>query len=344
VKLTRRGRIFTALGILVLILALLAAPAYIWLRSLGLLKESDPHGNVRVVIPKGSGVEDIGQILEDENVIDSALGFRFAVYLEGGGEDIQAGEYNLPEGLSAKDALSALMRGPKEPEVVLVTIPEGSWLTEFAEIIGSQTHIPEDEFLKVVESGAVRSPFKPKDVDTMEGLLFPSTYEIGKKETAQTLAQRLADEFVKQTGGLDFDAARKTGISPYEAIIVASMIEAESRIDSERPKIARVIYNRLNMDMPLGIDATIHYGLGKRGGDLTASDLAADSPYNTREVAGLPPTPIGAPGLESLEAALNPADGDWVYYVLNDCEGNHAFSETYDEFLENKAVYENLEC
>jgi UPF0755 protein len=343
-KLTRRGRIISALGILILILGLIATPGYIWLRSIGLLKDSDARGSVRVIIPKGSGVDDIGQILEDENVIDSALGFRFAVYLEGGEEDIQAGEYNVPQGLSAKDALAELKRGPKEPKIVNVTFPEGSWLTDFAEIIGSQTHIPADEFLKIVESGQVRSRFKPDNVDTMEGLLFPSTYEIGKKETAQTLAQRLADEFENQTAGLGFEAVEKTGISPYEAVIVASMIEAESRIDEERPKVARVIYNRLNEGIPLGIDATILYGLEKESGELTASELETDSPYNTRKVTGLPPTPIGAPGLESLEAALHPADGEWLYYVLNDCEGNHAFSETYEDFLQNKTTYQNLEC
>ena len=343
-KLTRRGRIFSALGILLLIMALIAAPAFIWLRSIGILKESDPRGSVKVVIPKGAGVEDIGELLADKDVIDSALGFRFAVYLEGGAENIQAGEYTMPRGLSAKDALAALGGGPKDPEVVMVTFPEGSWLTDFADIIGEQTDIPRSEFLAVLESGKIESKFKPQGVDTLEGLLFPSTYEVGKKETAATLAQRLADEFESQTSGLDFASAEQTGISPYEAIIVASMIEAESRIDSERPKVARVIYNRLNEGMPLGIDATILYGLKKKTGELTASDLEVDTPYNTREVTGLPPTPIGAPGLESLKAALEPADGDWLYYVLNDCEGHHAFSVGYEEFLENKAVYENLEC
>ena len=343
-RLTRRGRIFSALGVLVLIALVVAVPVFIWLRSIGLAEASDPRGRTTVAIPNGVGVDEIGQILEDEGIIDSALGFRIAVYLEGGGEDIQAGEYTLARGLSAKDALAALGGGPKEPRVVSVTFPEGSWLTDFAEVVGAETAIDGDRFLDVVQNGKVDSPFRPKDVDTMEGLLFPSTYEVGKKDTARSLAQRLADEFVNQTTDLDFGRAKETGISPYEAVIIASMIEAESRIDSERPKIARVIYNRLNQGIPLGIDATILYGLGKESGELTSDELQVDSPYNTRKVTGLPPTPIGAPGLASLEAALDPADGDWLYYVLNDCKGNHAFSETYEEFLENKAVYQNLDC
>jgi UPF0755 protein len=344
-KLTKRGRLIAALGIFVLILGVLAAPAALWLRSVGLLKPSDPHGKVTVIIPKGSGVSDIGDLLADKDVIDSAFGFRIAVYLEGGSEDIQAGAYELPQGLSAKDALAELLaRGPKDPDIVRVTFPEGSWLTDFAATLDENTDISGKEFLAITEEGQVDSPFKPKNVDTLEGLLFPSTYEVGKNETAAGFAQRLADEFVKQTRGLGFERAKKTGIDPYEAITIASMIEAEAYVDKERPMIARVIYNRLNIGMPLGIDATISYALGEHKGSLSSSDLDIDSPYNTRKEKGLPPTPIGAPGLSSLRAALDPAAGDWLYYVLADCEGHHAFSSSYNEFLKDKAVYESLDC
>lgn len=108
--------------------------------------------------------------------------------------------------------------------------------------------------------------------------------------------------------------------------------------------VARVIYNRLREGMTLGIDATIIYGLGKHTEELTQSELEIDSPYNTRLYAGLPPTPIGAPGAESLKAAAAPADGEWLYYVLGDCDGNHRFSESYEEFLQNKAAYQQLSC
>ena len=108
--------------------------------------------------------------------------------------------------------------------------------------------------------------------------------------------------------------------------------------------IARVIYNRLQEGMPLGIDATVLYALGEHKSELSSDDLKIDSPYNTRIVTGLPPTPIGAPGLNSLEAALAPAEGEWLYYVLADCEGHHAFSTNYDDFLEDKAAYQSLSC
>ena len=181
-------------------------------------------------------------------------------------------------------------------------------------------------------------------MDTLEGLLFPSTYDISEKESVEDVVQLLVNEFDERFGGAGAARAKKLGVTPYEAAIVASMVEAEAFVDEERPKIASVIYNRLEADIPLGIDATIIYGLGERGRDLTTEDLEQDTPYNTRENLGLPPTPIGSSGEASLEAALHPADTDLFYYVLTDCEGHHAFSETYEEFLDNKAVYEGLTC
>lgn len=343
-RLTRRGRLVATLGILILILGLLTLPAVLWLRSLGLLKVSDPSGKVTFSIPKGAGTSRIGEILEREEVIDSALGFRIAVYTEGGLGDIQAGKYTLSKGLSAKDALTALEEGPKIPPIVQVTFPEGSWLEEMAETYASATGGSAERFTELATSGEIKSRFQPQGTTTLEGLLFPSTYDVSNKEDEADVVKKLVDEFDERFSDLGAQNASALGVTPYEAAIVASMIEAESRIDSERPKIASVIYNRLAQDIPLGIDATIIYGLGERGRDLTTSDLEQDSPYNTREVLGLPPTPIGAPGEASLEAALNPAQTDLLYYVLVDCEGHHAFSESYEEFLENKAVYESLEC
>ena len=331
-------------GILLLICALLALPVVLWLRSNGLLKESDPRGKVTLTIPKGAGTSTIGDLLEEKGVIDSALGFRIAAYTEGGLPDIQAGKYTLSLGLSAKDALAALEEGPKIPPIVEITFPEGSWLEEMAATYASSTGQSAESFMDAATSGRIRSRWQAEGVETLEGLLFPATYEISEKEDEADVVTKLVDEFDERFASAGAQGASRLGITPYEAVIVASMIEAESRIDSERPKIASVIYNRLEQDIPLGIDATIIYGIGERGRTLTTEDLEQDSPYNTREELGLPPTPIGAPGEESLRAALNPADGDLLYYVLVDCEGHHAFSESYEEFLENKAVYESLEC
>ena len=345
VRLTGRGRFVAALGILLVILAILALPAFLWLRSVGLLKASDPSGRVTVTIPKGAGTSEIGDLLAEKGVVSSALGFRIALYLEGTAGDIQAGKYTLSRGLSAKDALAELLEGPEAPEIVEVTFPEGSWLEQFADIYASASGRDRQEFIDLATSGDIRSKWQPESIDTLEGLLFPATYEFAGKDDTRDVVRRLVDEFEDRFGDAGGEqATRSLGITPYEAVIVASMIEAEAFIDSERPKIASVIYNRLDEGIPLGIDATIIYALGERGRDLTDEDLAIDSPYNTREVVGLPPTPIGSPGEASLEAALHPADTNLFYYVLADCEGRHAFSETYEEFQANVARYRELNC
>lgn len=343
-SLTRRGRVVAAFGILVGLVAVVALGAFLYVRSLGVNVASDPGREVEIVIPSGSTSQEIGQILEDKGVIDSATGFRIAAYLEGGAEDIQAGRYEIATGLSANDALATLVETGPIVEFVNVTFPEGSWLTDFASVLDEKTHIDGDEFLKLVTTGKVNSKYRPPDVDTMEGLLFPSTYQIVDSDDAASVANRLASEFEKQVDSLDFSAAEALGVTPYEAITIASMIEAEAVLDDERPMVARVIYNRIAEGMTLGIDATVQYAIGEHKEELTLTDLDVDSPYNTRKFTGIPPTPIGAPGLASLEAALQPADGPWLYYVLNDCEGHHAFSESYAEFLQNKEVYQGLEC
>jgi UPF0755 protein len=300
---------------------------------------------VAIVIPKGSSAGTVGDILAGKNVVRSALGFRIAAYLDGGFEEIQAGRYQIAQGLTAKDALHALLeQGPEEEDFATVTFPEGSWLTDFAATLGRETDLSEEKFLRLVSTAQVDSPLLPDDVTTLEGLLFPSTYEIGEKEDERDVAEKLVLEFEDQLDEVHFSDVEDQDVSQYEGVIIASMVEAEAKIDDDRAKIARVIYNRLSIDMALGIDATVSYALGEHKTSLTESDLAVDSPYNTRLVKGLPPTPIGAPGAASLDATAHPAKGDWLYYVVSDCDGHHAFSESYQEFLDNKALYQGLDC
>ncbi len=344
-SLTRRGRLTLLATILVLLVLVPFIGVNVYMRSVGVWGDSDPGKEVSIEIPEGASTKDIGRILADAGVIKSTTGWRIALFLDGGGtEDIQAGTYQIPVGLTAGDALKRLLEsGPTGPEFVNVTIPEGSWLTDFARILGDRTHISSKEFTRVLASGEVRSDLVPEG-KPLEGALFPSTFQIIDEDTATSVAQRFIDEMEKQMSSIDMTTAESLNLTPYDILIVASMIEAETRVDDERPMVARVIYNRLRQGIALGIDATVIYALGEHKTELTASDLQIDSPYNTRVVAGLPPTPIGAPGFESLEAAANPADGEWLYYVLGDCEGNHKFSVSYDEFLQNKAAYQQLVC
>lgn len=342
-SLTRRGKLITALLVLVAIAVVAAGAGYLYLRSLGTFGTSEPGRPIKITVPEGASAIQIGQLLKSKGVIESTLAWRVALFLEGGGENIEAGNYNLFTGLTAPDALALISEGATV-DFTTVTFPEGSWLEDFARIVGRDTHIARTEFMDVLESGDVTSELKPQNVDTLEGLLFPSTYQVIEEDTAVTLAQRLVDEMERQAAKVDLTAMEDEGYSPYEVLIVASMVEAEAKVNSERPKIASVIYNRLEVGEKLGIDATVLYALGEHKQELTLSDLGVDSPYNTRLYAGLPPTPIGAPGIESLRAAVDPAPGDLFFFVVSDCEGHHAFSETAAEFARDKAAYQALEC
>ena len=343
-SLTTRGKFVVALGAVIGVMVIVAIAGVLYLRSIGVWTSTAAPGSpVDIVIPKGASAIDIGELLADKGVIESPLAWRITLYLEGGGDDIEAGKYHLFEGLSPKDALALLAEGATV-DFVTVTFPEGSWVEDFARIVGRDTHISSQEFLDALASGELTSDLKPDDVDTFEGLLFPSTYQVVDDDTATTLAQRIVDEFEDQAAAVDFSDIESAGYSIYEAVIVASMVEAEAKVDEERPKIASVIYNRLDVGEKLGIDATVLYALGAHKETLTLSDLAVDSPYNTRLYPGLPPTPIGSPGRASLEAAAHPAPGDLFFFVVADCEGHHAFSETIEEFNRNKDAYQALDC
>jgi UPF0755 protein len=328
---------------LALAAAVIAAPL-LYLRSIGLWGAREPGAETTVVVPRGAGTTRIGRLLENRGVVVSALGFRIAAFLDGSADEIEAGSYTLDRNLTARAALSQLIDGPDREPFVNVTFPEGSWLTDFARIVGRETHLSQDRFLRLARRGGVPARLRPEGIDTLEGLLFPSTYQVVRRDTPRSVLDRLVSELERQMSSIELRGVTEIGYSPYEVVIVASMVEAEARVPGDRKRIAAVIYNRLEADMMLGIDATVSYALGEHRESLTQEDLQVDSPYNTRRYGGLPPTPIGAPGRASLEAAAAPADGDWLYYVVADCDGNHAFSESYEQFLADKAAYRALTC
>jgi UPF0755 protein len=171
---------------------------------------------------------------------------------------------------------------------------------------------------------------------TMEGLLFPSTYFMSEGQSAGELIKQQLLAFTNKTASLPWSDATGLKVTPYQIVIVASMIEKECRVPEERAKVARVIYNRLAQGMKLQIDATVRYAVDKWTGALTSADLATQSDYNTYVAKGLPPAPICNPGEAALRAALEPVEGDWLYYVLSDTTGNHFFTSSYEEFLQAK--------
>jgi UPF0755 protein len=296
---------------------------------------SGPSRPVTVEVAEGATAEDVGRILEQEEVVRSALAFRVATAVRGLGESLQAGTYELLTNMTVSEALDALEAGPVV-ETVGLTVPEGLELMEIADVAGEALPgVEADVFHQSATGGEwALPPYLPEDAGTVEGFLFPKTYEFPHDAGVDQVINRLLIQFETEAAMLDWSRAEELGLSPYEVVIVASMIEREARVEKDRDKVSAVIHNRLEEGMPLQIDATVQYALPEENRELTFEDYEVDSPYNTYLHPGLPPTPIASPGLASLQAALDPADADYLYFVVIDPEtGEHAFAETYREFL-----------
>ena len=302
--------------------------------------KGDGDGEVRVQIPTGASVSQIGDILEENDVVASAFFFRARVTLGGNRGDLKPGSYRLAHDMSYGAAIDALSGGPPK-DIITITIPEGRSRAEVASIVESAGLSGSYERASVRSSEIDLSEYKAGGARDLEGLLFPATYELKRGASADDLVARQLEAFEDQFASVDLRKARRKNLTPYDLLIIASMVEREASVAEERPVIASVIYNRLRAGMPLGIDATIRFATGNWTEPLKVSELELDSPYNTRKYANLPPGPIGNPGLDSIRAAADPADTDYLFFVVKPCgEGEHAFSETEAEFLEDSAQYE----
>ena len=342
------GRKFAYVGLcFVLIIVLVIGASGYWL-----MNQVNPSGGdgepVTLVIPNDAGLATISRLLEEKGIVSNATIFRYyAKYKDI--STVKAGEYDrLYTNDSMDDVIARLNQGPIPPKFSEVTFPEGLWLSETAmTAISAYPEMDPFEFSTVLGSpDTARSRYMPEG-KPFDGFLFPATYRVEDPDRANE--QKLVDQMVKQFDtvgqeiGLDNATAMLEGqagrleITPYDAVIVASLIEGEANQPEERAKVARVIYNRLREGMKLQLDATVPYALGEKKEELTKSDLEVDSPYNTRRYEGLTPTPINSPGKDSLVAALNPSTEDgsdgWLYYVLIDKEGHHLFTDDYQEFL-----------
>jgi UPF0755 protein len=309
--------------------------------GVGLARQIDPPGppgaTVAVPIPPGTSAAGIAHRLQQQRVLHSARLFRVYLKLAGGGATFQAGEYELQQNMSMGAVVHALKAGPKI-RFDKLTVPEGLTLADIADRVGKLPGRDRDRFFRAARSGAVRSKWQPPGMTSLEGLLFPDTYLITDKEDETAILTRLRDRFDQVAGTLGLaDRPLPAGMSAYQVIVAASLVEAEAKVPEDRPLIAAVIQNRLRAGMKLQIDATVLYALGQHKDRVLYSDLEVDSPYNTYRVNGLPPTPIAAPGKASLQAVLDPAKEDYLYYVLFDKNGKHAFASTPDEFERLKA-------
>ncbi|HXF74141.1 MAG TPA: endolytic transglycosylase MltG [Actinomycetota bacterium] len=295
---------------------------------------------VTLTVPEGASGAEVVDLLHERGVLrcGGAVG-RYLLAQAGAAEAIRAGEHELTTNMSFDEALAVLTAPPPPAPTVRLTIPEGFRLTQIAARVEQVLGIPARRFLALAESGRFAlPPYLPRGKSTVEGFLFPETYEFLRDGTrAGEVIRRLLGQFREEVAGLPWGNADRLGLTPYQVVVVASMVEEEAKLPRERPLIAAVILNRLARGMPLGIDATVAYIDPDPSDGLTASDLEIQSPYNTRLAPGLPPTPIASPGLDSIVAALRPAHVDFLYYVLCGADGHHEFSARYEEFLADKA-------
>lgn len=294
---------------------------------------------VTFTVPQGTSGQQVVRDLHDQGLV-SCQGFVMDLILRGTGkaDGILAGTYELHRGMTLDQILDVLTTTPPPIPMVKLTIPEGFRIAQIAQRVRDDLHIPPARFLAALDDpGVALPPYLPASASSAEGFLFPATYQFPRDDLGpEMVVEEMLRIFGEQAKALRLRAgASRLGLSPYEVVVVASMIEKEARVQRDRPLIASVIYNRLDAGMPLGIDATLLYDDPTPDGQLSSSDLESDSPYNTRLRLGLPPTPIASPGASSLKAALHPADTGFFYYVLCGADGSHKFAVTYAEHLRN---------
>jgi len=252
---------------------------------------------------------------------------------------------------SSAPATSAVV-APRPPKPFRIVFPEGFTRREMAERITKVNAIAFHErrvhprlsaktYLAATASSALPGKFAgDRKRRSLEGFLFPATYDFLKNTPSRQLVEDQLAAFRQNWSKVDLSYARKKNLTPYDVLIIASMVERETLAPDERPLVAAVIYNRLHAHMPLGIDATIRYGLNVPGTKpLLESQLNSDNPYNTRKFAGLPPTPIGNPGLASLQAAAHPAHVDYLYFVRKPDKVHHYFTASFQDFVNHEIAY-----
>jgi peptidoglycan lytic transglycosylase G len=331
---SRGGGFLTAIGRHPFrIFAVIAALFVLWfLSSLFQPFHGDGSGTVQVTIPKGSSVSEVGDLLADKDVIDNSTLFQVRVTLAGKRSEIYSGHFTLANNMSYGAAIDALSTAPVK-RTLTVTIPEGYTRSQAAQVV-EEAGVPGD-YTKATLKSKYLDPaeYGGKGAKDLEGFLFPDTFELKPKAPVEDLVQLQLQDFKRRIKGVDMKYAKSKNLTVFDVVTIASMVEDEAGVDSQRGLVASVIYNRLHEGMPLGIDATIRFATGNYTEPLTESELAIDSPYNSRTNVGLPPGPISNPGLESIEAAAHPPKTGYLFYVTTPgaC-GKLTFAKTEAEF------------
>ena len=339
-KIGRHGTVLI-LGAIAVLIALITAAVIILLPNL--LRQPDSNSEattVTITVAEGSAATTVASSLQEAGVIDDTSEFLTRLTNRGDDANIKPGTYRFATGADIDDVIDQLVSGPNVTDAQ-ITIPEGTTVAGIAKIVEDKLGISQDDFLAQAKASNYSSEYSfltAAQNDSLEGFLWPKTYDFsGQDITADTVIRAMLNQFVTEKGAYDFSSAEaqlKTtygvDFDDYDILTLASIIEKEAFTSEDRPLVASVFYNRLRDGMRLQSDATMAY---VTGGEVTASDLKKESPYNTYLIDGLPPTPICSPSVESLEAALNPSSTDYLYFLLieDGDQSVHAFSKTYEE-------------
>jgi UPF0755 protein len=299
------------------------------------------HGSVTVVIPPHSGVSAVADRLSRAGVIGSSFFFELRATLDGDRGDLRAGTYHLRLGMSYGDVLKILTAVPPAAPVTEVTITPGHTRRQIDGLLRAEgvkgSYYADTRFSRLLDPSSYGAP---KGTSSLEGFLFPDTYQVRKPISIPALVADQLTDFKRQFARVNLSYARRHHLTAYDVLIVASMVEGESPTPQDLPKIASVIYNRLRDGMPLQMDSTVRFATGNYSSPITQGQLRSRSPWNTYTHTGLPPTPIDSPSLASIQAAANPARTNYLYFVAKPCgNGASLFASSYKQFLAEEQSY-----
>jgi len=340
--------ILGGLAKLVILSVVVGALLYGALRFTGLTGSAEDYrgsgtGSVEVVIPAGATGVQIGETLEAAGVVRTAEAFYQESLSDDRSAMIQPGKFRLRKEMSSEAAIDALLDHTNRIETNIV-VPEGSRVGQIVDAIVKGSDISEDDVTDALDNPDELGLPEVADGNP-EGYLFPATYTVEDGESARDLLRQMVAQTVKVQQELNLDErAEAVNLDAEQVMTVASILEYEARRDEDYPKVARVLYNRLNEDIPLQLDSTVSY-VSKREGDVwtTAAERADPSEYNTYQHIGLPPGPIGSPGRKTIEAALNPAEGNWLYFFADEQGVTHFNRSFEDHVAECRRAYSTSE-
>lgn len=337
-----------------ILLLLCAMVIVVWVLVLGSRPVSNDASPVRIVIPNGSSARKIAEILDDKQLIRSPFVFLLTCRMTGSSSKFKPGVYEFSKTMGVPSVIRKLVQG--ESLESWITIPEGFTVRQIADLLAAKQLVSKDSFLRIaMDQGEDFSSYPFIMKPSLEGYLFPDTYLIARGTDPEGIIKKMLDTFerkviiklgtdIEETINTRFGAGEDNLLQGTQKILIlASLVEREAKVDKDRPLIAAVLWNRLNKNMRLEVDATISYTPGESTDNMSRvryADLNSSSPYNTYRHFGLPPGPICNPGLAAIKAVMNPAQVDYLFYVAKK-DGSHEFSRTFEEHKAKKAAIRN---